>query len=207
MADTYPYVLNNGKISTLLEAIGNAARPPRFSYEFLKNIGFPSSNDRAFVSLFRHLGFIGESGAPTTLFDEVRDPLKRPFAVGSAVKQAYADLFAINTSIHKAADADIKAAISRVTGKDAEYVGRAFNTFKALLGIAKFDGAAPAVAQPDPVPSASSDVDPATSDIVPVKRAQSTSLNYNIQIHLPATTDISVYNAIFKSLRDTLDIV
>ena len=28
--------------------------------------------------------------------------------------------------------------------------------------------------------------------------------HYNIQIHLPATTDISVYNAIFKSLKDNL---
>ena len=28
--------------------------------------------------------------------------------------------------------------------------------------------------------------------------------HYNIQIHFPATTDISVYNAIFKSLKDNL---
>jgi hypothetical protein len=31
-----------------------------------------------------------------------------------------------------------------------------------------------------------------------------TALHYNIQIHLPATKDIEVYNAIFKSLREHL---
>jgi hypothetical protein len=29
-------------------------------------------------------------------------------------------------------------------------------------------------------------------------------LHYNIEIHLPATKDIEVFNAIFKSLRDHL---
>jgi hypothetical protein len=29
-------------------------------------------------------------------------------------------------------------------------------------------------------------------------------LHYNIQIHLPATKDLEVYNAIFKSLKDHL---
>jgi len=31
-----------------------------------------------------------------------------------------------------------------------------------------------------------------------------TGLHYNIQIHLPATKDVEVYNAIFKSLREHL---
>ena len=30
------------------------------------------------------------------------------------------------------------------------------------------------------------------------------NFHYNIQIHLPATTDISVYNAIFKSIKENL---
>jgi hypothetical protein len=33
---------------------------------------------------------------------------------------------------------------------------------------------------------------------------QAPGLHYNIQIHLPATKDVEVYNAIFKSLRDHL---
>ena len=33
---------------------------------------------------------------------------------------------------------------------------------------------------------------------------RSLGLNYNIQIHLPATKDVEVYNAIFKSLREQI---
>jgi hypothetical protein len=205
MADTYPYVLNNGKISKLLEAVGNAAKPPRFSYEFLKNIGFPSSNDRAFVSLFRHLGLINENSAPTAPYDEIRDETRRPYALGDRIKEAYADLFAINTNIHKATDAEIRAAISRVTGKDAEYVARAYNTFKALLSLAKLDDPPTKGAPIEKEPSAQAAAPlPTVPSSVDEKRAP--SLNYNIEIHLPATTDISVYNAIFKSMRDTLGI-
>lgn len=36
------------------------------------------------------------------------------------------------------------------------------------------------------------------------KSGLNTEFHYNIQIHLPATTDISVYNAIFKSIKDNL---
>lgn len=213
MADSYPYVLNNGKIKTLFEAIENAAKPSKFTHEFLKKIGFPSSNDRAFVSLFRHLGLIAGDNVPTQLFDEVRDPSRFPYALGSAVKESYADLFAINKNIHRATDVEIKAAISRVTGRDADYVSRAYGTFKALLSLSKFDGNPTSVkdvsAAPEPQDTGSVEQVAMNSPAVEIPvlhRGGPLSLNYNIQIHLPATTDISVYNAIFRSLRETLGV-
>lgn len=209
MAQSYPYVLVNGKTGKLLSAIGNAAKPSRFSYEFLKQIGFGSSNDRAFVSLFRHLALITENGVPTSAFDEIRDETRRPYALGTAIKQAYADLFAVNTNIHKASDADIRAAISRVTGKDAEHVARVSNTFKALLALAKFDGAR-RIEKVESTGQAQVPDDEGQREVARAAeehhRVKLPSLHYNIEIHLPATTDISVYNAIFKSLRDTLGI-
>ncbi len=36
------------------------------------------------------------------------------------------------------------------------------------------------------------------------KHTATTGLHYNIQIHLPATKDVEVYNAIFKSLKEHL---
>jgi hypothetical protein len=35
-------------------------------------------------------------------------------------------------------------------------------------------------------------------------RIKTPGLHYNIEIHLPATKDVEVYNAIFKSLREHL---
>ena len=45
-----------------------------------------------------------------------------------------------------------------------------------------------------------SDLPPKTGNAVPGL----SGLHYNIQIHLPATKDVEVYNAIFKSLREHL---
>jgi hypothetical protein len=42
------------------------------------------------------------------------------------------------------------------------------------------------------------------ADSVKVEHAQLGGLHYNIQIHLPATKDIEVFNAIFKSLKEHL---
>lgn len=87
---------------------------------------------------------------------------------------------------------------SRVTGKDADGVGRIYNTFKALCNIASFDG----IQTPD-VAEEKEDA-PQVPVKPPVVAPRANEFHYNIQIHLPATNDISVYNAIFKSLKDNL---
>jgi hypothetical protein len=46
--------------------------------------------------------------------------------------------------------------------------------------------------------------EPAGSATTAPKQGSELGLNYNIQIHLPATKDLEVYNAIFKSLREHL---
>src|SRR4051812_13593089 len=115
----FPFVLANSRIPQLLDAISTAARPPRFSQEFLKSIGFASSNDRAFIPLFRKLGFISADGTPTEAYDALREKKTRGRILAEKIRELYADLFAINTRIYDANDEDVRGAISRVTGKDA----------------------------------------------------------------------------------------
>lgn len=202
MAEDYPYMVSNNKIKPIIDAIHNAAKPPKFSHEFLKQIGFSSSNDRAVIPLFKRLGFINENGSPTTYYDDLKDTTKREHVLGDRIRVLYADLFAVNTKINSAGEEEVKGAMSRVTGKDAASVTRYYATFKTICGLAKFGAPAPAseitggYAPAKESKAAVGDVD----SRVPVKAG----FHYNIQIHLPATTDISVYNAIFKSLRDNL---
>ena len=202
MAEDYPYMVSNNKIKPILDAIMQAAKPSKFSHDFLKKLGFNSSNDRAFISLFRRLGFINYSGAPTDFYDDLKDKNRLDHALGERVRDLYSELYTLNTAIHSASDDDIKGAIARVTGKDSKSVSRYFATFKTLTGIAKFDG----IAKIKPVEDASSITkkDEKLPEIPAVPHLKNSQFHYNIQIHLPATTDVSVYNAIFKSLKDTL---
>lgn len=207
MPQAYPYTISNNKIEPFLNQIRTAAKPQRFTRQLLKNMGFTASNDRALLPLLKDLGFLNENGGPTEAYDRLRDPNDWQYVLGERIRDLYADLYTINTEIHNASDDEIKGAISRVTGKDARTVNRYFNTFKTVSSLARFDTKAskplpkehltPETPAPTPSPSKQK---PTTVEHV----HRDTSFHYNIQIHLPATTDISVYNAIFKSLKDNL---
>ena len=95
------------------------------------------------------------------------------------------------------------------------------NTFFALIGIADLDHSPKSKPSPPtktPDKSKTEDPPPASPTERPQQPPQThesqgppppplpnpPSLHYNIQIHLPATKDLEVYNAIFKSLKEHL---
>ncbi|MEO0377040.1 MAG: DUF5343 domain-containing protein, partial [Cyanobacteria bacterium P01_A01_bin.17] len=115
MAEDYPYMVSNNKVEPIIEAIHNAAKPPKFSHEFLKQLGFSSSNDRAVIPLFKRLGFLTDNGIPTQYYDDLKDKTKRWEVLAARIKDLYSDLYSINTKIHDATEDEIKGAMSRVT--------------------------------------------------------------------------------------------
>ena len=137
-----------------------------------------------------------EDGTPTPIYDQLKDSTLTAKVLATQIRILYADLFAINTELQRAPENEIKGAISRVTGKDEEGVIRIYNTFKALCSIADFSDNI----SHSPVPEK---VEETASVAIPLSNRKN-EFHYNIQIHLPATTDVSVYNAIFKSLKDNL---
>ncbi len=119
----------------------------------------------------------------------------------------YADLFAIDANMNAAPEPEVRGAMLRITGKDEETVGRYFATFKTLAGLARFD-AKPS--RPTPAIEAPQEPNPpkgkAEDFVDHGSHRRRSEYHYNIQIHLPVTTDITVYNAIFKSLKENLGI-
>ena len=207
MPDSYPYIVSNNKIEPILTRIRSAAKPERFSRDTLQKWGFTASNDRAMVTVLKELGFLSEAGAPTPHYDRLRDPNDYGYVLAERMRDAYADLFAIDGEIQKAPEGEIRGAISRVTGKDDETVKRYYATFKTLAGLAKFDARSAKVAKtekeferPEEEPKTKEREDRQDG------HRRRPDFHYNIQIHLPVTTDITVYNAIFKSLRENLGI-
>lgn len=195
----YPYMISNNKISPIIEKIQQAARPPKFTIEILRSLGFTSTNDRAFIPLAKKLGFLADDGTPTALYDQLRDKNAAKLVLAAQIKSLYSELYAINVEIHNASETEIKGAIGRVTGKDEEGVSRIYNTFKALCKNADFTGIT-YVAEPEKMEMDDKKELDKDAPVLP----KSPQFHYNIQIHLPATTDISVYNAIFRSLKDNL---
>jgi hypothetical protein len=221
MPDQYPFVVSNNRIGPFLDALGAAARPPKLTQEFLRSLGFTSTNDRALIPLFRKLGFLNSDGAPTEAFDVLRVKETRGAILAEKLRELYADLFAINTAMQDASDNDLRGAISRITGKDAATVARYASTFRALANLADFKARSapraesvtivePAPTTPPSQPSTghnnSNSNSNSNNNNIPPSGQRPQEFHYNIQIHLPATNDVAIYNAIFRSLKENLGI-
>lgn len=210
MPESYPYIVSNNKIEPIFSRVRSAAKPERFTIrETLHKWGFTTTNDRAIIGILKDLGFLNEGGVPTQYYDRLRDPTDWRYVLAERMKELYADLFAIDGNIQKASEAEIRGAISRVTGKDDDSVKRYYATFKTLASLANFDERSTRAGAPEGSLSKlqeqakKSDSDERQEAEHPRRRPD---FHYNIQIHLPVTTDIAVYNAIFRSLKDNLGI-
>ncbi|MBX3373902.1 MAG: DUF5343 domain-containing protein [Phycisphaeraceae bacterium] len=199
------YVNNVGNLVKFLDQIRAAGVPDRVTVEFLKTLGFKSSNDRPIIAVLKGIGFLDANGTPTDAYRAFRDPHGGPKVLARALRTAYSDLFLANTKAHELPVDKLKGIIATKTSKGETVVKLIAATFKALCKAADFSEPLEEVAQP-PTQQTKKKHDKGVDDITPPPPPPVgvPGFHYNIQIHLPTTTDITVYNAIFKSLKEHL---
>lgn len=196
-----------GQIPEFLAKLQEGQAPSSFTQQHLKDIGFPSSNHRAFIPMLKALGFLSANGAPTPRYHAYRNKSQARQVLGEAIKEAYSDLFVIKSHPSDKDKGLIEGkfkSVHNATDRPAELMAK---TFFALLKIADIDHV------PSPQPKTVEPPSPPSTEVSegtppPTGAALGASplsgLHYNIQIHLPATKDVEVYNAIFKSLKEHL---
>lgn len=199
------YTQTYGQIGEFLAKLQEGQAPSKFTQQHLRDIGYASTNHRSFIPLLKAIGFLSSDGSPTSRYHAYRDKSQARNVLGDALKEVYADLFVIKAQPTEK-DKDLiegkfKSA-HNATGRPAELMAK---TFFALLKLADVTHSAsqPAKAstETDELPQ---DDEPLIVESRPQKHLSTTGLHYNIQIHLPATKDVEVYNAIFKSLKEHL---
>ncbi|MCV0439383.1 MAG: DUF5343 domain-containing protein [Hydrogenophaga sp.] len=195
--------MSYGQLGDFLAKIQDGQAPANFSQQHLKDIGFGSSNHRAYIPLLKAIGFLTPSGAPTERYHLYRDKSQARAVLGAALKDAYSDLFVIKANPTER-DRDLIQGKFKSAHNASDRVAELMaKTFFGLLKQADIDHEPlkqkSAVGQEEsPTPVAPV---PATQ---PAAHVKAPGLHYNIQIHLPATKDVEVYNAIFKSLKEHL---
>ncbi len=128
----FVYLVKPSAIKEFLEKIHETGVPSKISQEYLVSIGFKSKNDRPLITLFKSLGFLDQSGAPTNLYREYRNRERGPKVLAKAIMSTYADLYATYPEAHKK-DADALADYFRTkTGLGSRAVSALVNTFKAF---------------------------------------------------------------------------
>jgi hypothetical protein len=211
--------VQTGRIPEYFEAMLNADPPDRFSQRFLETLGFKSTNDRVFIGLLKELGFIDADGKPLPRYYEFLDKTKWRVIVAEAVKDAYADLFAVNKNAHEMNVEEVRNKLRTLyAGQKTDNVIRLIaKTFEDLAEIGDFSSQSPTplafssadgqnqldgADNGDPLPGS---IDGTTLSR-PLERQKIglRALEYHINIVLPESRDQAVYDAIFRSLREHL---
>lgn len=202
MALTNAYVLPTNRIADIFGKIRDGQAPERFTQQLLKDWGFGSTNDRAFIALLKALGFLTADGKPTQRYADYRDHSRSKQVMAQALREAYGDIFLIKEHPTPSDRTAIEGKFKSFHNASDNVAGLMAKTFLGLLPLADLS----AKATPLPVtPKEETNTSSNGGSLPPViPNGGGPGLHYNIQIHLPATKDVEVYNAIFKSLREHL---
>jgi hypothetical protein len=194
-----------GQFPDFFAKLQEGQAPASFTQQHLKDIGFATANHRAFIPLLKAIGFLTANGAPTDRYHAYRDKSQSRKVLGSAVKEAYSDLFVIKAHPTEKDKALIEGKFKSAHNASDTTADRMARTFLALLKLSDIDHA-PSVAPKVPETPVAASAPAVSQPPVQTNLAANGTpgLHYNIQIHLPATKDVEVYNAIFKSLKEHL---
>ena len=203
-----PYVLAPSFIAPIFDAIKKASVPPNFTTDFLQTkLGFKTSSANAVIPLLKKLGFLTQDGAPTERYKNYRHAIHGPATLGDAIREAYKELFMANEYAYKLSREEVEELVKTMTGakEESRVVAAVVATFDELCKLAEFE-IQPVSAIPKVETEAAKIEEraPVSSVQLPVIHGKKLNLSYTINLNLPATTDIEVFNAIFKSLKEHL---
>jgi hypothetical protein len=201
-----PYLISIKNLHKMLDAVQHAAVPETFTYEFLKDLGFSSSNDRSLIKLFKYLGFLDQSGRPQTSYRDFVDHTKTKHVLAARLQAAFDDLYVSNKTAHEKTVDNLKGWFKSKTGKGDAVALKMASTFKSLAQYADFSKATTTAKKDEPPPpeNPKKDEPPVPPQIPPITGESKFGLVYRLEIHLPDTQNIETYRAIFKALREEL---
>lgn len=206
---TSRYMTSVKNLDAIMQKIIEGTAPAKFTAAHLKSIGFKSSNDLGVIGLLKDLGFLTPEGVPTQRYHDYRDKSRSKAVMGQALKDAYDELFHINEKPTASDKNAIEGKFKSVHNATDRVAGEQAKTFFALLKLADLDGASQSKTPPKREVDVQESVEAEKDDHRAQKHDKKVipsfaGLRYNIEIHLPATKDVEVYNAIFKSLKEHL---
>lgn len=206
MAIPSSYFASTKNLAEILDQIQRGKVPAKFTYDHLKQLGFPSSNDRPIIPVLKALGFLDPTGVPLDRYRRFKDPSQAKHVMAEGMRQAYADVFAIDEKAYDLPSERIKGLFARLADKSETVTERMAMTFRALADHADFSPAQ-AVDEENSGNANEGGVHEKGTDDGGNElggEVSSLTLRHDIHLHLPTSDDIKVYDAIFRSLREQL---
>jgi hypothetical protein len=204
-----PYVSGYGAINELFSKICQAAVPPKFTQDFMTSVlGMKSSSHRALIPLLKKLGFVDQANVPTEAYRLYRDNARSQKIMAQQLRSAYSDLYQTHEYAHELGKEELVSKLRILTGagEDDRNIRDVASTFLELRKLADFSNGEvenqKAVLESPKQPEFEQNL----QIKAPTHKARHASfgISYTINLNLPATTDIEVFNAIFKSLKENI---
>jgi len=204
MAD-FTYTTVPGKIKPLLDKLRQVGVPPKATVQWLKSIGFKSSNDASLLGVLKIAGLVDSTGVPTSTWSNYRG-VHHKKVLGDAIRIGYAELFAVYPDAWQRTNSDLEHVFSTNSSAGKQVITKTVATFKALSESAEFgavnDQPAPIV-QTGPMHAPVSQ-QPASPTPTVMGSAPTPSVHIDIQIHISPEASPDQIDQIFKSMAKHL---
>ncbi len=201
----FAYTTVPGKIKPLLEKLRQIGIPPKASAQWLKSLGFKSSNDSTLIGVLKAAGLIDSSGIPTSIWSNYRGTHHKK-VLGEAIRVGYAELFAVYPDAWQRGNSELEHVFSTSSSAGKQVIAKTVATFKALCECAEFSPqdaqATPALHSGPlhaPVTEPATNLSHRTSGHVPTP-----SVHIDIQIHISPEASTDQIDQIFKSMSKHL---
>jgi len=157
------------------------------------------------IKILKQLGFLDSEGTPTERYHQYRRPDRSGQILAEGLRDGWKEACLVDTRLNERSQGQLVGIFSSVTGKGEASAQKIASTFKALADKADFES--PAGEPTPPVPPSDVPTDDASRQPASPTHENSSgglTLHQDIHIHLPATTDVAVFTAIFRALRNEL---
>lgn len=204
-----PYMVSASVARKILEKIKEAPTPSKFSPDYLSTtLGFTGANDKAFVTFAKSLGFLDQSGIPTDLYKQFRNPSQSSAALAKGLMRAYKPLYNRNENFYNLKKEKLLELVCAETGYDHDNITakRITNTFFEVRKLSDFNKLHDEIEKETIEEESDAEEQGAygTDMLSAQQHIGKLGLAYNINLILPNTDDPKVFNAIFKSLKENL---
>jgi len=201
MAD-FPYTQVIGKLKPFFEKIQQVGKPDIVDKKWLASIGMNGTNDPTIIPVLRFIGFVDQSSKPTDRWMRYRDKSQSRQVLAEGIREGYAELFQTYEDAYRRSSEELKAFFNTRTTAGASVVSKTVTTFKNLCKLAGFESVPVAGQTVQPLKLTQDGLEAPTKIIKEL--GAGITININVQLTLPDTTDESVYDKLFAAMKKHL---
>jgi hypothetical protein len=197
----FPYATVVGKLLEFFKKIQSIGVPSSVTQKWLDSIGFKSSNDRSILPVAKFIGFVDASNKPTQRWTSYRSTNLAKSVMAEGIREGYSDLFSVYPDAYERSDEDLKNFFRSKSAVGDQAISKTVSTFRTLCSLADFTKTSEQIPPNDQTlqPTSKPIQNPVLSTAY--KHQSGITININIELSLPPTTDKAVYENLFAALK------